>query len=125
MLQRLSEFSGTRLSTEQRYCDVRDEYIEGNKPRQEIIRWFGMLELLMAGNALWGETCPRYNKSAPRPQRPVPSLDHSYPYHPAMFKDRFPGLTPLDHALDEKMWENGVDDLDVQLGSKLVVISCV
>jgi hypothetical protein len=57
---------------EARYCVARDNYIRDKAYDPEVIRWFGILELTIAGNALWSTTTARYNKGAK-----IPSREHS------------------------------------------------
>jgi hypothetical protein len=52
---------------EEQYCEARDMHIKEQSPGPETIRWFGLLELGLAGNAYWSARTPRYNKSAPPP----------------------------------------------------------
>jgi hypothetical protein len=54
---------------EERYCVARDNYLRENAYNPEVIRWFGILELTIAGNALWSTTTARYNKGARIPSK--------------------------------------------------------
>jgi hypothetical protein len=54
---------------EERYCIARDKYLRENACDPEVIRWFGILELTIAGNALWSTTTARYNKGTRIPSK--------------------------------------------------------
>lgn len=60
----------TELTTRQNQYDQDLKEIlkclSGNSPEA---RFFGLLDLMIAGNALWSMTAPRYHKDVPKPQR--------------------------------------------------------
>lgn len=62
---------------EQKYCSARDEYIETHSPSQAVIHWFGLIELCVAGNAIWSTTTTRYDKSRAAPVLPSLKLQSS------------------------------------------------
>jgi hypothetical protein len=46
---------------EERYCLLRNEYLRRPSTSLTVKRWFRVLELSMAGNALWSIHAPRYH----------------------------------------------------------------
>ncbi|KAE8443709.1 hypothetical protein EG329_001481 [Mollisiaceae sp. DMI_Dod_QoI] len=39
--------------------------VEGLPVDSAVVRWFGLLDMGLAGNALWSTTCPRYHREMP------------------------------------------------------------
>jgi hypothetical protein len=52
---------------EEQYCLMRDEYLKGPNTSHSVKRWFQILELSMAGNALWSIHAPRYHLDVRNP----------------------------------------------------------
>lgn len=52
---------------EEQYCSVRDEYLTRSQPSPAVKKWFQVLELSIAGNALWSIRAIRYHPSAKNP----------------------------------------------------------
>lgn len=57
------------VKTEEQYCEARDRYLKEKSPGPHIRRWFGLVEIATAGNALRHTTSARYNKRVPIPIR--------------------------------------------------------
>jgi hypothetical protein len=45
---------------EERYCQLRDEYLSSPNPSPAIVRWFSCLEFSIAGNFVWSLQTTRY-----------------------------------------------------------------
>ncbi|KAL2870569.1 bifunctional terpene synthase/polyprenyl synthetase family protein [Aspergillus lucknowensis] len=52
---------------EQQYCFVRDEHLKRPNISHSVRKWFQILELSMAGNALWSIHVPRYHLDVRNP----------------------------------------------------------
>lgn len=53
---------------EKGYSTLKSEYLLKNPTAsQNILKWFGCLEAIAAGNMLWSISAPRYNMDAPNP----------------------------------------------------------
>jgi hypothetical protein len=52
---------------EEQYCRVRDEYLTHSQTSPAVKKWFQVLELSIAGNALWSIRAIRYHPSAKNP----------------------------------------------------------
>ncbi|TVY73247.1 Ophiobolin F synthase [Lachnellula suecica] len=57
------------IAYERQYCRERDDFIEKNIPEPRVLEWFRLLELCNGGSAVWSQSTPRYNRSAPKPRR--------------------------------------------------------
>jgi ophiobolin F synthase len=57
------------LDAEQVYCDLRDQYMKDCAPGPQVIRFFELLELGIAGNCLFHAKSARYDPSIPVPIR--------------------------------------------------------
>ncbi|KAF5874334.1 putative geranylgeranyl pyrophosphate synthetase protein [Botrytis fragariae] len=55
------------LDLEMQYCNIRDEYLRTQTTSPDTIRFFGLIELAVAGNRFWHATSKRYNSWAPTP----------------------------------------------------------
>ncbi|KAF8859970.1 terpenoid synthase [Acephala macrosclerotiorum] len=51
------------------YGEKAVKYVEDIPVDSAIMRWFGLLDLVVAGNALWSITCPRYHRERPQGYR--------------------------------------------------------
>jgi len=47
---------------EERFCHLKEEYMETSDPSSSVLRWLELLEHAMAGNWVWSLCVPRYNK---------------------------------------------------------------
>ncbi|KAL2824204.1 polyprenyl synthetase [Aspergillus cavernicola] len=54
---------------EEQYCRLRDEYLQRPKISLAVKKWFQILELSMAGNALWSVHAIRYHQDVQNPYR--------------------------------------------------------
>lgn len=54
---------------EDEYCAIKEKYIAANQPSKHILRYIGLIEMVMAGNTLWHLSSRRYNQSARLPTR--------------------------------------------------------
>ncbi|KAL3486676.1 putative polyprenyl synthetase [Aspergillus germanicus] len=52
---------------EEQYCLMRDQYLKRPHTSHSVKRWFQILELSMAGNALWSIHAPRYHLDVRNP----------------------------------------------------------
>ncbi|PYH98108.1 polyprenyl synthetase [Aspergillus ellipticus CBS 707.79] len=52
---------------EEQYCQLRDEYLANNRVSASVKKWFQVLELSIAGNALWSIGALRYHPHAKNP----------------------------------------------------------
>ncbi|CZR58890.1 uncharacterized protein PAC_08782 [Phialocephala subalpina] len=50
----------------QQYGDQAVKCVQGLPIDSPIVRWFGLLDMVIAGNALWSITCPRYHRDRPQ-----------------------------------------------------------
>lgn len=54
---------------EERYCCLRDDYLKRSDTSLSIKKWFQILELSIAGNALWSIRALRYHQDVQNPYR--------------------------------------------------------
>jgi hypothetical protein len=52
---------------EKQYCFLRDEHLKRPNTSHSVRKWFQILELSMAGNALWSIHAPRYHLNVQNP----------------------------------------------------------
>lgn len=57
------------IQREKQYYEAKRDYMAVSPPCARKSMYFGLLELSIAGTALWNIYCPRYNLSEPRPKR--------------------------------------------------------
>lgn len=53
----------------EQYGKIVAKLIEGLPTNSPIVRWFALTDLMIAGNALWSMTCPRYHRERPQLSR--------------------------------------------------------
>jgi hypothetical protein len=51
----------------EQYCLLRDEHLKRPNTSHSVKKWFQILELSMAGNALWSIHAPRYHLNVRNP----------------------------------------------------------
>lgn len=69
--------------------------LEGLPSDSPVVRWFGLLDLVIAGNALWSITCPRYHREKPQLCKDQISVGQSNGNNKVLpFRDAASRLTP-------------------------------
>ncbi|KAL7661591.1 hypothetical protein ACMYSQ_000983 [Aspergillus niger] len=84
---------------EERYCCLRDDYLKRSDTSLSIKKWFQILELSIAGNALWSIRALRYHQDVQNPYRG--SFD---------FPSVFSSLKITQFAPDMGLGEGGIAD---------------
>ncbi|OJJ73713.1 hypothetical protein ASPBRDRAFT_53840 [Aspergillus brasiliensis CBS 101740] len=100
---------------EERYCRLRDEYLRKPDISMSIKKWFRILELSIAGNALWSVRAIRYHQDVRNPYQgsfDFPSVFRSLKvtqFAPKLLfteaRPKNPALTPAPRLGDSILWK--------------------
>ncbi|KAL4860634.1 hypothetical protein BDV12DRAFT_191585 [Aspergillus spectabilis] len=91
---------------EEQYCLLRDEHLKRPNTSHSVKKWFQILELSMAGNALWSIHAPRYHLNVRNPYK-CPSVVPSVLWKPYEYITSLPSKGVRQHLIDAlQTWFN-------------------